>query len=91
MLRVFGSLTCEKCDMLVEALHLLDIDHEFINVFDDKYTDLCDLNDVNALPHVQILDDNGRVTWSAAKGVTLQEILSQVKYNETKYGTRNSS
>jgi arsenate reductase-like glutaredoxin family protein len=88
VIRVFGAKNCSKCESLISCLRVINIPYEFIDANADDTQELCDKYDVDALPHVQLLDDN-QVIWQKAKDVNLPEILSQIKAqeNETKRST----
>jgi glutaredoxin-related protein len=59
--RLFGSNTCNQCMVLRATLLQMKVAHEFVDAFDDANEELCESNRVDDLPHLQFLDDNGRV------------------------------
>lgn len=84
MIRIFGSGTCNKCKALITAVSMLKIPHEYVDAMANETQQFCDQHAVDALPHIQILDEDGNVVWNKAGSVTLAEILAQIKaHNET--------
>lgn len=83
-LRLFGSKECHRCRIITSALTLLSIPLDFVDANADETQDFCDEHDVDALPHVQLLDDKGDVVWQKSQTVTLEEILRQKKHHEAK-------
>ena len=55
LIRVFGSNDCEKCKELLRDLQLYKMNFVFVDANDDKNQELCDLHDVDELPHVQVI------------------------------------
>ena len=61
-IRFFGSHECDLCNLVRKRLLDENFRFDFVDAldFDDENADkLCDENSVDALPHVQIIDDNG--------------------------------
>lgn len=56
-IRVFGSQYCDTCINLCKDLKALDTKFDWIDADDDVSQDLCDENEVDFLPHIQILDE----------------------------------
>ena len=58
-IRVFGSKDCKNCLKVIKFYDKMNINFEYINAFDenDEIQILCDLNDVEELPHIQIMSD----------------------------------
>jgi len=83
-LRIYGSDSCEKCRLIIGALTLLEREFEFIDALSDLNQDLCDLNDVDALPHIQLLNEHAKIVWQASDEITLLDILNQLETNEIK-------
>jgi hypothetical protein len=83
--RIFGSTTCANCHYIERGLKLLSVPFTFIDAQDEANDAICDLYNVDALPHVQIIDENDQVVWEKAKHVALPDILFALKNqnNET--------
>jgi hypothetical protein len=58
-IRFFGSEKCEYCLISLKLLYnIYDINQiEYFDAFADDNQNLCDNEDVEELPHVQILED----------------------------------
>ena len=78
MIRVFGSDTCIQCNELCKSLKIAHIDYVFVDANADKNQDLCDSRGVNAIPHVEILE-NEIVIWQQSQIVTFSDILNALK------------
>jgi arsenate reductase-like glutaredoxin family protein len=63
-IRVFGSDTCDDCKKVLKYLETINWDYEYINAFDkDLHTQkICDMHNVDELPHIQFRDNKGNVT-----------------------------
>ena len=63
MIRVFGSKRCPKCKELVELLKLSGYDFEYIDAHSKKegIQDFCDEQNINHLPHLQIVTKDNKV------------------------------
>jgi hypothetical protein len=83
-IRVYGSYVCEKCALLTNGLKLLKIPFEFIDALDEKNDAICDKYSVNALPHVQIFNDDNVVVWEKIKSVSITDVYTQAKHYEIK-------
>ncbi len=60
-LRFFGSHDCDSCKALRAKFDAAQITYEFIDAFADDTQAFCDKHDVEALPHIQFLSDDGGV------------------------------
>lgn len=58
--RFFGSMECADCLFVYVLLNKYDIEYEYIDALsdDDSIQDFCDINDVDELPHLQILEND---------------------------------
>lgn len=79
MIRLFGSETCQKCIALEKALKMLDIEFIFINAMADDTQSFCDEQNVDALPHIQLLDEDNQVVWQMSERVVLDDVLLQLR------------
>lgn len=52
-IRIFGSAHCDKCDLLKKLFTSVGIEFDFIDANDNKNDIICDLNNVDELPHIQ--------------------------------------
>jgi len=59
--RVFGSKTCHQCTLLVNELTAAKMDFRLIDANAADAQDLCDLWEVDELPHTQVLSDDGKL------------------------------
>jgi len=60
-IRLFASLDCRSCLKLMTLLNRAKISFKYIDAFKDETQKLCDDNNVNDLPHMQILDEKNEV------------------------------
>jgi predicted DCC family thiol-disulfide oxidoreductase YuxK len=78
LVRIFGSADCPVCQYIKTFCCDPDcpFDWDFVDANADDTQTLCDQHGVDALPHVQILDDNGNVIWQdAGQHVTYSDIV----------------
>lgn len=54
-IRLFGSEDCDQCKMVRHILNSNNIKYEFIDAFSDDTQSLCDDNNVEEIPHIQLL------------------------------------
>jgi len=59
--RVFGSNNCHMCKLLTSELKAAGLNFSFVDANADETQDLCDLFDVDELPHVQVLSGDGKL------------------------------
>lgn len=59
--RVFGSSECGRCKSVVACLHVHKIAFDYIDALADDTQDFCDEQNVDMLPHVQVVNDAGKV------------------------------
>jgi hypothetical protein len=88
--RIFGSLSCEKCLLLTNGLKLLGIKYIYIDALDPVNQKLCDKFSVDALPHVQCLDEDEEVVWEKVKSVSITDVYQFKKHYEPQSRTRKS-
>lgn len=60
-IRVFGSDSCPQCEKLIKELNKYNVNHIFVDANAVDTQKLCDSHNVNKLPHIQILSDDGTV------------------------------
>ena len=60
-IRIFGAKGCKKCLTMIEGMCGYGMSFLFVDAMADDTQDLCDEHHVNHLPHVQILDGDGKV------------------------------
>lgn len=60
-IRLFGSTDCDVCKKVQNVLKSNNLEYYFIDALSDETQELCDKNDVMELPHVQVLDENGKI------------------------------
>lgn len=64
ILRIFGSDSCQNCDNIINFLEKKkSISYIFVDAFaeNEDIQNLCDKYGVDELPHIQTLDDDGKV------------------------------
>ena len=59
-IRLFGSKSCHNCKTANTVLQMLKLSYQFIDAFADNKQEICDQNNVNELPHIQILKNKQR-------------------------------
>jgi hypothetical protein len=62
--RVFGVEGCELCKRLTRAFDTVGMSYMYVDANAEGNQTLCDANDVDELPHVQILEGRD-VLWQA--------------------------
>lgn len=77
-IRIFGSKDCNNCKSAVTVLQLLKLPYRFINAFDESMQQLCDENNVNKLPHIQILKNNN-ILWEKHGEDAIGEFVQIIK------------
>ena len=60
-LRVFYGKECKRCALYLDLLKASDLDVEYLDADDIVNENLCDEENVDELPHTQIIDQNGKV------------------------------
>jgi hypothetical protein len=78
-IRIFGSNECQVCQTLTGNLRLMQVSFDFVDALNEKSQALCDEFNVDDLPHIQVLDDKGRVVWEDIGDVPLTKILRKAK------------
>jgi hypothetical protein len=78
-LQIYGSYDCEHCMMITTGLMAMNIAHEFLDANQPEHEKTLDDLNVDMLPFVQLVDDNGKVVWQKSGKVTLTEIVKFVK------------
>ncbi len=76
--RIFGSKDCKNCKSAITVLQLLKLSYKFIDAFAEEQQKLCDDNDVNQLPHIQILKEND-VVWQKHGDEAIGEFVQIIK------------
>jgi len=63
--RLFGSSNCQNCIEAIVFLKKAKIDFSYIDAFDEdeKIQKLCDIYNVDALPHIQFFDNKGEILY----------------------------
>ena len=61
--RFFGSVDCRSCLQLFVTLEKTQVNYEYVDTQDerDEIQDFCDQQNVDKLPHLQILNDKEEV------------------------------
>lgn len=79
-IRIIGSHECKVCQQIVSRFKLqISIIWEWVDANAPDTQELCDLYDVDILPHVQILDDKGNIVWQrASQELTYEEIVKKI-------------
>jgi len=78
-IRVFGADTCKKCNKLLVDLRENNIKYSFIDALADDTQDFCDKHNVNRLPHVQVLNENGTIVLNKSGTIVLSDIRKFIK------------
>lgn len=62
-MRLFGNKDCSNCIEIMSKLKEKNIDFEYIDAKDmrEEIQKFCDYYEVDDLPHLQFLDDNGKI------------------------------
>jgi arsenate reductase-like glutaredoxin family protein len=76
--RLFGSNTCERCELIRNGLTLMGYKFEFVDAMSPDNDEICDLHNVDMLPHIQIIDDNDNIVWQKADKFSLTVVVSQL-------------
>tara|TARA_Y100000310_G_scaffold57488_2_gene52728 strand:+ start:53447 stop:53737 length:291 start_codon:yes stop_codon:yes gene_type:complete len=91
-IRVFGSDKCKHCAKIIEFMNTIGWEHEYIDALADESQEICDKYDIDKLPHIQFLNEDGSIH-SECVGVeelatkmneVVKEISEQLGLNETK-------
>ncbi len=64
LVRVFGSYDCAKCLAVKKAVEEKSLPFVFVDANADETQDECDRHNVDKLPHVQLVDQDGQVIGS---------------------------
>lgn len=61
--RMFGSSNCKSCKQLLSLLKKKDFEFEYIDALNENedIQKFCDDNNVDNLPHLQFINENGRI------------------------------
>lgn len=61
--RLFGGNSCPICELALLKLECEEdrFEYEYIDAFEDETQKLCDENEVEELPHIQIYDDSDKI------------------------------
>jgi hypothetical protein len=76
-IRLFGSKGCKECGQVMLDLCRHDMQYEFIDALADETQKLCDDQGVNKLPHLQVLDSDGKVTYEKV-GYVLPAVIRKI-------------
>jgi hypothetical protein len=78
ILRIFGSDNCENCKELINSLESFQVPHEFIDANADETQDFCDEQNVDGLPHIQILNPDGKMCFEHVGSLDVQVLLQKM-------------
>jgi len=79
--RLFGGESCPICKIALTKLECEKeyISCEYIDAFADETQNICDENDVDELPHIQIFDDHdSEKIIKEFKGIDVLKILRDI-------------
>ena len=90
--RIIGVKSCKNCKALVSSYQNQGVDFEYWDGDRDDLQDKLDNMNINDFPVVQIIDDNGKVLWTAdqkiwPKGISYRKVKQQMDVLAKK-GTR---
>lgn len=76
-IRFFGSSQCRDCLEVFVLLNKYQIDYEYIDALeeDDDIQELCDQYEVDELPHVQWVDDEGTIIVESAGPIEEEDFV----------------
>ena len=57
----FGSKDCKKCQLMIKEFSITGVSYTYIDILADDTQVICDEQNVNEVPHVQILNDGKKV------------------------------
>lgn len=78
-LRLFSNNNCMKCLKLLNSFKKLNISNfEYIDAFLDENQEFCDLNNVDEIPHLQIVNSKGHVEKNII-GICSEKQLENIK------------
>ena len=72
-IRVFGTGDCKDCKLLLNALNSKNISYSFVDALSPDTQEFCDKHNVNRLPHVQVIDARGKITYEKIGRVTNED------------------
>jgi len=63
VIRVFGTKNCDDCNLIMACLDNALVDYEYVDALSEdlEIEKICDIYEVDDLPHIQILNKNGKV------------------------------
>ena len=64
-IRLFGSSDCQNCIEAIVFLKKANVDFSYVDAFDEdeKIQNLCDIYNVDNLPHIQFFDNKGEILY----------------------------
>ena len=76
-IRFFGSSQCRRCLELFVLLNKYQIDYEYIDTLeeDEKVQEFCDSHEVDQLPHIQWLNENGGIIVEYAGSIEEEDFV----------------
>ena len=77
-IRIFGSQNCNNCKTAYTVLQMLKLSYQFVDAFDENTQKICDDNNVNKLPHIQILKAE-TVLWEKHGEDAIGELVQIIK------------
>ena len=78
-IQIYGSYTCSHCMDITTGLMHMNIEHDFFDGELPQDENFLDAANVEKLPYVVILDDNGNVEWTKSGDVSITEIVREIK------------
>lgn len=88
-IRVFGTSNCMYCKELCQGFSLIGVRYEFIDADADENQKMCDLLNVNKLPHAQCFTpSNNQVLYEFIGPIDAQVFMN--KFSEKVSGKKNS-
>lgn len=76
-IRFFGSSQCTDCLEAFVLLNKYNIDYEYVDALDedDAIQELCDHHEVDELPHIQWVNDEGEIIVESAGPIDEDEFM----------------
>ena len=79
-IRLFGSTECKNCLLVLILLTREKIEFEYIDAFndDEEIQSLCDKYNVDDLPHIQFLNNQGDVLFEHLGPIDVETLLAYI-------------
>ena len=79
----FMSNECRRCKKCKKELSNMDISENIevkeVDAFADETQDFCDLYDVDALPHLELIEDDSTIWKGVGKNIDMKSLKRELK------------